>query len=287
MSRQDLITLGEGDTPLLKEEGIYLKCEFKNPTGSHKDRAFARQISEIKSKGIKMAVISSSGNSAISAAHYCKIAGIELCVFVSKNINKNKLKIIESLKCHIFHDPKPVSASIKFAKENNIYNLRQSTDPNAASGYEPIVAEIEKAGISADGIFIPVSSGTTLVGIASGFAKSGHNVPIHAVQTDVIHPISGVFDRDYSEAKGKSFADAIVARYTPREDECVRIIRNTNGWGWVTGNDDMEKGRAWLLKYGINCSYEGAATIAALWKAKKNGFNFINPVCLLTGKFYG
>lgn len=287
MTEQDRLTLGEGHTPLMNVEGIYFKCEFKNPTGSHKDRAFARQISEIKSRGIKKAAISSSGNSAISAAHYCKTAGIELFVFISANINKSKLKVLERLKCRIFHDAKPVSASIKFAKENNIYNLRQSTDPIAVSGYEPIAEEIFKEKILPDGIFIPVSSGTTLVGVATGFDKLKLDVPIHAVQTDVIHPVSGVFDKDCPEAKGKSFADAIVARYTPREDECVRIIKDTNGWGWVTGNDDMEKGRAWLLKHGINCSYEGAAAIAALWKAKKNGFKFINPVCLLTGKFYG
>jgi len=286
MSRQDSCTLGEGNTPLIVIDGIYFKCEFKNPTGSHKDRGFAIQIAKLKKNGIQTAVISSSGNAAISAANYCKLAGIGLTVFVSPHIDKNKLAVLEKLDCKIIKTKKPVSEAVKYAQEFNAYNLRQSQDPIAPSGYEAIATEIIEE-IIPDAVFIPVSSGTTLVGVASGFRKQKSRVQIHAVQTDVVHPICGLFDHDFKQTEAKSLADAIVAKYTPREDEVANIIKETSGFGWVISNEEMKKARKWLLFHDLNCSYEGAAALAALWKAKNKDYNFQNPVCILTGKYYG
>lgn len=283
---KDIISLGEGNTPLVKLGDIYFKCEFQNPTGSHKDRVFAYQITKLKGNGITKATISSSGNAAISAANYCKLAGIDLTVFVSPNINTNKLKVLENLGCRIIKTPKPVSDSIKYAKAHGVYNLRQSTDPNAPYGYQSIADEIIESKIMPDAVFVPVSSGTALVGISHGFDKLKLTIPLHAVQTDSVHPIAGVFDQKFQEMQEKSLADAIVARFTPRESEAVNVIRKTKGWGWVIGNEEMLKGREWLLSHHLDCSYEGGAVLAALWKARKQGFKFKTPVCLLTGKYY-
>lgn len=278
-------TEAPGNTPLVKIDDIYFKCEYKNPTGSHKDRATFGQIAQLKKNGIKKAVISSSGNAAISAANYCKLESIELTAFVPSNINENKLQILESFGCKVIKTPKPIRDSIKFSKEFNAYNLRQSKDPNAASGYESTAAEIIKV-VTPDAVFIPVSSGTTLVGVATGFKKKNSPVQIHAVQTDAIHPIAGLFDQNFKETSEKSLADAIVAKYTPREAEVVGIIKQSGGSGWVISNSEMKLGRQWLVSHNLDCSYEGAAALAAFWKAKKEGWKLENPVCLLTGRFY-
>lgn len=279
------LTLGEGNTPLIKIEGIYFKCEFRNPTGSHKDRAFARVIKGLKKKGIKEAVLSSSGNAAISAATYCRLAGIQLVVFVSPNINKNKLKVLEDLNCRIIKTKRPLSESVKYSKIYKVNNLRQSTDHEAPLGYESVSSEIIKEGVLPDAVFIPVSSGTAFVGIANGFYKLKYKTALHAVQTEAVHPISDVFDKDFSESS-ESLADAIVAKYTPREKEILEIIKNTGGSGWVIGNAHMHRARSWLLNHNLDCSYEGAVALAAIWKANKKGYEFQKPVCLLTGKYY-
>lgn len=286
MFLQNSITLGEGNTPLIKIDSIYFKCEFKNPTGSHKDRAFAYQISQLSKKGIKKAVISSSGNSAISAARYCQIAGIDLHIFVSGKINRKKLKVLQDLGSKIITTLRPVSEAFKFSKVNNAYNLRQSTDPNAPVGYQDIATEIIKEGIVLDGVFIPVSSGTAATGISMGFEKLNYTVAIHAVQTETVNPISSVFDNNFKKSSDISLADAIVARYTPREEEVIAIIKKTHGSGWVISNSQIKVALSWLQSHDLNCSYEGALTLAALWKAQKSGFSFKSPVCILTGKYY-
>ena len=95
VSAKNRITLGEGATPLLKIEDIYFKCEYKNPTGSVKDRGLAYQVSKLLENKIKFAVISSSGNAGISAASYCRQAKVKLTVFISPRINRAKFKILK------------------------------------------------------------------------------------------------------------------------------------------------------------------------------------------------
>jgi len=272
-------------TPVKKIENIYFKCEFLNPSGSVKDRGISHQIERLKAKGAKSAVISSSGNAAISAAFYCKQEGVKLKVFVSPKINPAKLKILDDSGFNVEKTLRPISGAIKYSKENQAVNLRQSTDPEAILGFESIAYELEEQVSKIDALFLPISSGTTLVGIASGFKNLGFSPSFHIVQTEVIHPLAAFFDHDFKEKKG-SLADAIVAKYTLREKEVLEIVRGSGGAGWVISDQEMIKARKWLNSFDLNCSYEGAATLAAVWKAERKGYKYHRPVCLLTGKDY-
>jgi len=285
ISSQFRLTLDEGNTSLKKVADIFFKCEFENPTGSVKDRGIAYQMAKVKQSGVKTAVLSSSGNAAISAASYCRLHQINLHVFISVNINKNKLAVLKQLKCQIYQSKKPISSAFKFAKANKAFNLRQSTDPNATAGFETIAYELNEKEPKTDAIFIPVSSGTTLVGIADGYKKLGRLPAFHIIQTEAVHPIASLYDHAFCERK-KCLADAIVAKFTPRSEKIQEIINKSQGFGWVISDGEMEVARNWLLSHKLNCSYEGAAALASLWKAAKAGYSYNNPVCLLTGKFY-
>ncbi len=82
-----VVTLYEGDTPLLPAENlarllgvknleIYLKYEGLNPTGSFKDRGMTVAVSKAKEAGAKAVLCASTGNTAASAAAYAAKAGI-------------------------------------------------------------------------------------------------------------------------------------------------------------------------------------------------------------------
>lgn len=280
------ISLGEGSTKFQKRDSIFIKCEYENPTGSVKDRGMAYQISKLTELGVKEAVISSSGNAAISAAVYCKLSHIKLTVFVSSHINKNKLLVLKKNKIKHIFDKRPVSSAFRFAQESGAYFLRQSTDPYASYGYETIAYELYEQNPKIDAVFIPVSSGTTLVGLAYGFLKMGYLPQLHAVQTTAVYPVASLFDKEF-KIKSHSLADAIVAKFLPRRKEIIDLLLRSHGNGWVISDEEMINSRKILLTYGINCSYEGAAVLAAVYKAKNNNCQYKYPVCLLTGKFYG
>src|ERR1700730_16300393 len=79
------LSLGEGRTPLELDPGLarwagisqlWVKREDSNPTGSHKDRGAVVQVAYCVQEGRPVAVISSSGNAALSAATYGSSAGV-------------------------------------------------------------------------------------------------------------------------------------------------------------------------------------------------------------------
>jgi threonine synthase len=86
-----VITLREGDTPLLPAPGLqdriglpiplYLKYEGANPTGSFKDRGMTMAVSKALEDGRRAVMCASTGNTAASAAAYAARAGID-CVVV-------------------------------------------------------------------------------------------------------------------------------------------------------------------------------------------------------------
>ncbi|OGG26577.1 hypothetical protein A2960_03785 [Candidatus Gottesmanbacteria bacterium RIFCSPLOWO2_01_FULL_39_12b] len=285
MIRQQFYTYGVGNTRLVEHKGIYFKCEFENPTGSVKDRGISVQISKLLEMGVRSAVISSSGNAAISAAKYCREANIKLTVFISPKLKASKKSVLEKLDCTLIVSPKPISSAFRCAQKTGAYNLRQSKDENAVAGYEALGLELIRQNQEIDAVFIPASSCTTFVGVYRGFQKGKKKPAFHAVQTEAIHPVASQFDKSFTSRK-ESIADAIVARITSRADEAVKIIKQSGGYGWVVS--DKEISGAWeeLAKFKLTCSYEGAMSLSAYQKAIKNGYRYKTPVCILTGKYY-
>ena len=278
------LTLGEGSTPLVKKNGIWFKCEYKNPSGSVKDRSICYQFAKLKEEKFDKAVISSSGNAAISASYYAKLHEIPLNVFVSEHINRLKLSEIRE-NAKVIKSEKPVSRAVREALDSKTKNLRQSTDPYGSVGYRTISLEINEILPGVDAVFIPVSSGAILKGVFQGFAGLARNVALHAVQSTKIHKIAEVFDHDFIHEEN-SFADSIVAKYLPLKDEVQKIIKSTRGSAWVISNQEIILNKKYLDGLGLESSYEGGLVLAALHKAEKKGFKYKKPVCLLTGKFY-
>lgn len=87
-----VITLGEGDTPLIRLENIpevnereielYVKYEGLNPTGSFKDRGMTMAITQAASEGSQAVLCASTGNTSASAAAYATRAGMACYVLI-------------------------------------------------------------------------------------------------------------------------------------------------------------------------------------------------------------
>src|SRR5262249_19721968 len=86
-----IITLGEGNTPLVKatnlpkvlgalELQLYFKLEGLNPTGSFKDRGMTLAISKAVESGAKAVICASTGNTSASAAAFACKAGLKCFV---------------------------------------------------------------------------------------------------------------------------------------------------------------------------------------------------------------
>ena len=268
------------NTPLIKIANVYLKREDLSETGSAKDRAMIFQIENLKKQGFKTAVISSTGNAAISATHFCHLNKINLTVFVSPKIDKNKFDLLKKNGGQIFISNQPISESIKFSKKNNSYLLRQSTDPSALIGYQEIGKELMNELPKITSLFIPVGSGTTLLGISQALTSS---VKIYAVQPASNCPLSKFFDSGY-QPETDNITDALSAKYLPLKSQIISTIKNSGGTGLVIQNNEILEAQKILDSNGIKTSLEGALAFAGYKKAIKNNLNIGSyPVVILTG----
>lgn len=276
------LSLNEGATEETSFDGITLKREDKNPTGSLKDRGMAFLISKALEEGKRNLVISSSGNAAISAAEYCNLAKINLAVFVSSKINKRKLEKINEKGAEIFQSLRPVSEAIKFARKKNFFNLRPSRNEFGSEGYQTIAFELaQKEGVI-DDFFLPVSSGTALLGIAKGFRKLGFVPRFHICQPASFCPLSGIYDKD-SVLEKENLVDALVAKFTPLKGQIINLIKECGGSGWVVENKQIVSAEEVLSAKKIDTSFEGALALACIIKARQKGVALGKTVCLLTG----
>lgn len=91
LDRKNIITLGEGGTPLLRSKRLaeylgvrelYIKDETRNPTWSFKDRPMTVGVSKANEQGSTTLASASSGNAAAALAAYCARAGFSCYCFV-------------------------------------------------------------------------------------------------------------------------------------------------------------------------------------------------------------
>jgi len=261
-------------TPLIKIDNLYFKREDLNPTGSAKDRALPLQIENLIKHNFKSAVISSTGNAAISASFYCQQAGIPLTIFVSPKINPHKLALIKG---HIIQSIQPISDAIKFSKANHAYFLRQSTDPSAQRGYGEIAKELLEQLPQISSLFIPVGSGTTLLGISKILPR---NVKIFAVQPASNPTICSIFNPVYTP-ENETITEALSVKYLPLKNEIIKSIKSHGGSGLIVTNEEAINSLEFINQF--NASPESALTLAGYLQAKNNFEIGEFPVILLTG----
>ena len=98
--RSSIVSLGEGDTPLIRAArlgekigiaNLYLKNDTVLPTGSLKDRSNSVGLSVAREFGFTVAAVMSTGNAAASVAAYAAAAGIESVVMVPKGTAPSKI----------------------------------------------------------------------------------------------------------------------------------------------------------------------------------------------------
>jgi len=289
------LSLGEGWTGEQEIEGILFKKELDNPTGSLKDRGMAYQMSDVYRLGLKEVVIPSSGNAAISASAYASSLGIRVTAYVSPQINPGKLAVLQAKGAEVRFSMRPIEEAEAASEEFGLRNLRPSRDEAAVPGFMSLGLEIYerliRRGRPVGAIFLPVSSGTALVGLgralqelhADGFIKTFPQ--LHLVQTAAVCPLASVCDSDF-RPKARSVAKAICAKETARQTEVMALVQETRGSGWVVDDTAIGQAEKWLAERGLVVCPTSAAALAGLWKAKEKGREVKAPLVILTGRTY-
>ena len=273
---RQMISLGEVVTPILDFDTVSMKLEYYSPTFSYKDRGSKTLISALAERYVKPGETEinedSSGNAGASIAAYGKRAGFNVNIFVPENTIHGKISQIESYGARIVPVKGGREKVAEAARLNRGVYASHVINPEFRDGIRELAYEIFRQGNGKvpDNIFIPVSAGTLLIGMYSGFhhlVESGEieKVPsVIAVQTEAVSPLcSSVNDTPYDPDNSLgSVADALVSRTPPLLDLMSGIVRE-NGKCVTVSEQSIISARKNLALMGIYAEYSSATVLAA------------------------
>jgi threonine synthase len=299
-SPANMITLGEGDVPLLRlpnlgEElglsNLYVKDESTNPTGSFKARGISAAISKAKELGINKVIIPTAGNAGGAMAAYAARAKMKAHIFMPKdtplaNIEESRMVGAEVVLVDGLINEAARLAGVK-AQAEEWFDLSTFKEPYRVEGKKIMGYELAEAfGWSLpDVIIYPTGGGTGLVGMWKAFAEleelgwleNKQRPRMVAIQAEGCAPVVKAFEAHaafcdfwnnaHTVASGlrvpKSFADRII----------MQDIYESNGIALAVSDEAILAAQHQLgREEGIFAAPEGAATLAGLTSLIQKGW---------------
>ena len=178
-SEDDVVTLGEGLTPILPVEidscPVLFKQEQIFPTASYKDRGAAVLVSRMKELGVTECVEDSSGNAGAAIAAYCARSGIDCRIYVPEYASGGKLAQISSSGAEIIKIPGSRQDVARAASEGarTRYYASHCWNPYFLHGTKTFAFELweQLDRRVPDALVLPVGHGTLLLGAELGFRE--------------------------------------------------------------------------------------------------------------------
>src|SRR5678815_1717029 len=163
--------------PDLGHASIYIKDERYGPTSSFKDRQAAGAVAAMLERGVKEAVIASTGNAAVAYAAACARAGIKLWVFMTSLVPQEKLREAALFGAEVirvsgnYDQTKQIAA--RFAQRRHLTLDRGASSIPARESMKTIAYEIvEQLNWHAPDWYIQaVSGGLGPLGVYQGFKE--------------------------------------------------------------------------------------------------------------------
>src|SRR4030066_657667 len=285
-----LITLGEGDTPLVrsvaleKELGcgeLYFKLEGCNPSGSFKDRGMVVAIAKAVEDGSRSVICASTGNTSASAAAYGARFGLEVVVIVPKGkIAVGKLAQAIAYGAKIIAIQGNFDQALQIVRtlvQKHPVTLVNSLNPYRIEGQKTAAFEIvDDLGEAPDYFFIPVGNAGNITAYWKGFVeykqagRASKTPKMMGFQAEGAAPI----------VKGKvinspkTLATAIRIGNPPSWQSAVSARDNSGGVIDCVSDDEILAAYKLLArKEGIFGEPASAASVAGIIKMVKQGLN--------------
>ena len=286
----NIVSLGEGFTPVLKSErlahhfgikNLLIKDESLNPTASFKARGISSAVSKAKEFGIRKFSIPSAGNAGGALAAYCAKAGAEAYVFMPEDApNANKLETFYhgahlELVNGFINDAGRKSAEL--SKEKDLFDVSTLKEPYRVEGKKTMGYEIaEQCNWNLpDYIVYPTGGGTGIIGIWKAFQELqdagmiDSNLPkMICVQATGCSPVVDAYFAGERHAKEflspKSIAAGMRVPVAIGDYLIIDAIKESNGTGIKISDEQMIEGVKKMANLeGIFCAPEGGAIVSA------------------------
>ena len=281
-----IVTLNEGNTPLIKAENlakkigleanIYLKFDGCNPTGSFKDRGMTMAVTKAKESGSQAIICASTGNTSASAAAYGAKAGLRTLVLIPDGyIALGKLSQAMMYGAEIIAIQGNFDKALEFVRkisEEYPITLVNSVNPYRIEGQKTAAFEVcDALGKAPEYHFIPVGNAGNITAYWKGYKE------YHSLGKIKELPMMMGYEAEGSAAivrNERSWDKAVAAR-----DESKGTI------GCVTDEKIVEAYKLIASCEGVFAEPASAASVAGLIQAHEKGLVKAGSdiVCVLTG----
>ena len=301
-NKTPMITLGEGDTPLVKSRNLYkeigcaelyFKLEGCNPTGSFKDRGMVMAVAKAVESGSKAIMCASTGNTSASATAYAAYLGLTSIIMVPEGkIALGKLAQAIVYGARIIQIDGNFDQALQVVlklTETHPVTLVNSLNPYRIEGQKTAAFEIiDVLGDAPDYQFMPVGNAGNITAYWKGYTeyqklgKAKQTPKMMGFQAEGAAPIV----RKQIVQHPETIATAIRIG-NPASWKKAEAARDESG-----GVIDMVSDEEILAAYHLMAKKEGvfgepasAAPLAGLLKLKKQGKDFSGKkiVCIVTG----
>lgn len=283
-----LITLHEGNTPLIKAEKIgkelggielYFKYDGLNPTGSFKDRGMVMAVAKALEDGSKAIMCASTGNTSASAAAYAARSGIQ-CIVVIPDGNIALGKLAQAL----MYGAKVIAIKGNFDEAlkavvdiTNKYpiTLVNSINPFRLQGQKTSAFEIcDTLGKTPDYLAIPVGNAGNISAYWMGFKEYKENGKVSNLPKMIGFEAEGsaAIVQNRVIENPQTLATAIKIGNPASWKLAVNAANESNGFiDSVTDDEILEAYKMLTREEGIFAEPASAASLAGVIKTYKAG----------------
>ena len=289
---EHMISLGEGDTPLLRLDrlggqlglrNLFVKDESLNPTGTFKARGLSAAISKASELGIHKVIIPTAGNAGGALAAYAARAGMQAHIFMPKDTpyaNQAESQIAGAgitLVDGLISDAARLAGAM--ARAEGWFDVSTFKEPYRTEGKKIMGYELAEAlGWELPEVIIyPTGGGTGLVGMWKAFGEllelgwlKRRDLPrMVVVQARGCAPVVRAFEAGASQCDFWSGAETVASGLRVPKSFADRLIlatlRESRGTAVAVSDEALLEAQKRLgAAEGIFAAPEGAATLAGL-----------------------
>jgi threonine synthase len=283
----DAVTLTEGFTPTVEVDGILVKDESRNPTGSFKARGMTLAVSLAKALGARSLAAPSAGNAAGALAAYGAAAGLPVTVAMPEDTPRGFVEECHHYGAHVQLVPGTIADAGRWLKANgprDAFDVSTLKEPYRVEGKKTMAYELfEELGELPDVIVYPTGGGTGLVGMWKAFAEmqelgwTAKRPRLVSVQAEGCAPVVEAFEAGAQVTK--AWPNPHTSAFGLRVPSpiagflCLRALRETSGTAVAVPEAEIGRAAADLARRsGIDVCPEGGAAWAALRRLRDSSF---------------
>lgn len=224
-----------GNTPLLNIEGIWVKMEYLNPSGSIKARIAKYMIERAESEGLLKSgdtiVEASSGNTGNAMSMVAAVKGYKMLVLMPTGLSQERVAISRAFGAEVltigdFHVNDALEECRRLGNEPGYFAPQQfDNEWNVQENREWLGQEILKEIPSKPQLVVGgVGTGGTIIGVGQAFKEVNPDCKIYALEPSESCTIAcGEVQKHLIEGISDGFVPGIIERHKSEIDGFVHV----------------------------------------------------------------